>query len=42
MDADDAPPCREAGFAEHLTKPVDVDLLEQVVRRNLGTGTVNQ
>lgn len=29
--------CREAGFAEHLTKPVDIDLLEQAVAR-LGAG----
>jgi hypothetical protein len=33
--AEDVRRCHDVGFAEHLTKPVDVARLDEVVRRVL-------
>jgi len=38
MDSDIAA-SREAGFVEHLTKPVDLAALEAAIRRAAGGGT---
>ena len=40
MDSDIAA-SREAGFAEHLTKPVDVQALESAIRRLKPSGATS-